>query len=282
MNSPLPVHGSSTGDEAPQLLRAMEWDPTGQLCKRLLIGTLIHVALMAPWLLSLPPNAAEDSRPARYDTAVPIFAPPASALIPRTLTLAPPGLPMRVEHDLIGAAEEGEVAQPARLPMRVEHDLIGAAVQELAMDLTAMKLSFADDVGAQLPEVVRKNGGALALLDKNDPTIARYTLQPPFWEVQEGIRDVSRKFRLTMDPPQKWAVFRNVAERYGIDLDHYQACAMFDAAYSRCLQDAIRTRALSAAPHSAGRVSSALLAFARDRPCGIEVLEVTVATKVDQ
>ena len=255
MNSPLPVHGSSTGDEAPQLLRAMEWDPTGQLCKRLLIGTLIHVALMAPWLLSLPPNAAEDSRPARYDTAVPIFAPPASALIPRTLTLAPPGLPMRVEHDLIGAA-----------------------VQELTMDLTAMKLSFADDVGAQLPEVVRKNGGALALLDKNDPTIARYTLQPPFWEVQEGIRDVSRKLRLAMDPPQKWAVFRNAAERYGLDLDRYQACAMFDAAYSRCLQDAIRTRALSGAPHSAGRISSARLAFVADRACGIEVLEVTLAT----
>jgi hypothetical protein len=151
-----------------------------------------------------------------------------------------------------------------------------AAVSELAVDLTSIR--FADDVAGQLPEVVRRNGGALALLDKEDRTIARYILQPPSWEAQGVIRDVSRKLRLCMDPPQKWEVFRTVAERYGIDLDRYRACAMFDAAYGRCLQDAIRSRALSGASHSAGRVSSATLAFSIDRPCGIEVLEVSIAT----
>jgi hypothetical protein len=255
MNNALPARRASADDEAfLQLRRAVEWESTGQFCKRLLTGSLIQAVLITPWLISLPPNVAEDSRPARHDAAVPIFAPPAPASIPPQLTLA-----------------------PLSLPIPVKHELPSAPVPELAVDLTAMKLSFADDVGDQLPAVVRKNGGELALLDKEDRTIARYILQPPLWEVQEVIRDVSRKLRLAMDPPQRWAVFRNAATRYGVDLNRYRACAMFDAPYRRCLQDAIRAWALSGAPHTEGRVSSASLAFAADRPCGIEVLEVTLA-----
>jgi hypothetical protein len=147
------------------------------------------------------------------------------------------------------------------------------------LDVTpsAPELWFADDVDDQLPEVVQRNRGALALLDEGDLTMARYILQPPSWEVKEGFWDVSRKFRVTMKPPRKWLVFRAAAEKYGIDLDHYEACAMFDDAYRHCLYAAIRTRALSNHLGSARRVS-ALLAFAADRPCGIEVRRVWAAT----
>ena len=57
---------------------------------------------------------------------------------------------------------------------------------------------------------------------------------------------------------------------------------MFDAAFRRCLQDAIRDRALSVAPRVDVRVTSAKLAFALQRPCGIEVVEVSLATKAVQ
>jgi hypothetical protein len=235
----------------------MEWEATTHLPdKRLLAGILVQVVLLSPWLAPALPNAAEGSGPAPYETAVPIFAPP-----PSSSPMPPPPTPA-----------------PSTLSMHVRLELPSTAIPVLAVDLNAMRLSFADDVGGQLPEVVRKNGGVLALLDKEDRAIALYILEPPSWEVQAVIRDVSRKLRLDMDPPRKWAVFRTAAERYGVDVDRYQACAIFDAAYRRCLQDAIRSRALSGAPDSAGRVSSARLAFAADRPCGIEVLEVSLAT----
>jgi hypothetical protein len=260
MSNPLPARETSADEESLlQLWRSLEWEATGQLPgRRLLIGALIQAVLMSPWLVSLP-RAVENSPPTRYDDAVPLFEPPRSSAV-SPLPLAP---------------------VPSIVPRDISLEPPVPAVSELTVDLASIILSFADDMTGQLPEVVRRNGGALALLDKEDQedrTIARYILEPPSWEAHEVIRDVSWKFLLGMDPPQKWEVFRTVAERYGIDLDRYRACAMFDAAYGRCLQDAIRSRALSGASHSAGRVSSATLAFSIDRPCGIEVLEVSIAT----
>ena len=111
----------------------------------------------------------------------------------------------------------------------------------------------------------------------DDPAIARYILQPPSWDAQEGFQDISRKFRLTMTPSSRWKVFREAAGRYGIDLNRYPACAVFDGAYRRCLMDAIRSRAWLDAPGSEGRVSFARLAFAAGSPCGVRVLEVKLA-----
>jgi hypothetical protein len=81
-----------------------------------------------------------------------------------------------------------------------------------------------------------------------------------------------------MDPPEKWAVLRNVSQAYGIDLNQYQACAVFDLSFRACLKNAILAKAFSTPAHS-GSVRSARLAIAAGRPCGIEVLEVSFAAR---
>lgn len=150
---------------------------------------------------------------------------------------------------------------------------------DLTVDLSAIQLSFADDVQNQLPTVVRAQHGQLMLLDKEDRSIARYIFQPPGWEVHEVITDISSQLRILMDPPEKWALLRRLAERYGIALENYQASAVFDVSYGRCLQAAIRRHAQLASTASGARVSAARLAFANDMPCGVEVLEVSLAAQ---
>jgi len=151
------------------------------------------------------------------------------------------------------------------------------ATPDVAVDLSTIQLSFADDVPNQLPDVVQAQHGRLALLDKEDQNIARYIFQPPDWQVREAITDVSGQLRLLMDPPQKWSIFRTLAERYGIALDRYQASAIFDVRYRECIQAAIRRRALAGSAPLHARVSAARLAFAARSACGVEVLEVSVA-----
>jgi hypothetical protein len=145
------------------------------------------------------------------------------------------------------------------------------AAPPVTYNLSAMGLRFADDVRGQLPDVVQAHGGMLALLDKDDLTIASYLFEAPAWEPRETTRDVSRMLRIEMSPPQRWAVFRDAAAQYGIALDRYQASALFDIGYRRCLQEAIRLRAKGA------KVTEAVLAVAPDSPCGFQVQEVTLA-----
>ena len=146
-----------------------------------------------------------------------------------------------------------------------------------APSLSAIQLDFDDDVGGRLPEVVRQEHGTLALLDKENPDIAHYLFQPPAWEPRNAVVDVSARLRLWMDPPEKWALFRSLAHSYGIALDQFRAGALFDVSYGRCLQDAIGRAAEIRHPGVRARVLEARLRFAVDRPCGIEVVEVTLA-----
>jgi hypothetical protein len=154
-----------------------------------------------------------------------------------------------------------------------------AAVSPVTVDLSAISLSFPADVRNQLPAVVRAQGGVLALLDKDNRAIARYIFRPPDWRAEETTTDVTGKLRMLMDPPQEWPVFREIAARDGLDLDAFLACAIFDISYRRCLQSAIRSRVPAT---FSGHVSAARLAFRADRPCGVEVLDVSLAADTNQ
>jgi hypothetical protein len=156
---------------------------------------------------------------------------------------------------------------------------IPADVSPVAVDLSAIRLSFPADVGNHLPAVVEAQGGVLALLDKDNRDIARYIFRPPDWQAEETTTDVTGRLRILMDPPQKWPVFREIAARYGLDLDAFRACAIFDMSYRRCLQSAIRGRVPAT---FSGHVSAARLAFRADQPCGVEVLDVSLAADANQ
>jgi hypothetical protein len=154
-----------------------------------------------------------------------------------------------------------------------------AAVSPVAVDLSAIGLSFPADVRNQLPAVVQAEGGVLALLDKDNQSVARYIFRPPDWRAEETTTDVTGTLRILMDPPQKWPVFREIAARDGLDLDAFRACAIFDMSYRRCLQGAIRGRVPAT---FSGHVKAARLAFRADRPCGVEVLDVSLAADSNQ
>lgn len=148
---------------------------------------------------------------------------------------------------------------------------------EVRVDMNSIQIAFDEDVGNQLPDVVLAQGGMLALLDKDDPGMARYLIAPPSWVVREGWVDVSRKVRLAMSPPQQWTLLRAIALEHSIVLDHYRVCALFDSSYKSCLQEAIRGRAAQSSGGRQVRVQTARLAFKKSSPCGVEVLEVSFA-----
>lgn len=150
---------------------------------------------------------------------------------------------------------------------------------DVPVDLSRIQLSFADDVGRRLPDVLREQHGMLALLDKDNPTVARYLFEPEAWELRAEFIDVSARLRIEMHPPQEWDVLRAVARRHGISLDQYRASAVFDIGYRRCIQEAIRNSPLARGPRFAGRISAAHLMFVSGQPCGIQVLEVSLAER---
>ena len=171
---------------------------------------------------------------------------------------------------------------PSVLPGNLDSVPLGtpaAAVSPVAVDLSAIGLSFPADVRNQLPTVVRAQSGVLALLDKDNQSIARYIFRPPDWRAEETTTDITGTLRILMDPPLKWPVFREIAARDGLDLDAFRACAIFDMSYRRCLQGAIRGRVPAA---FSGHVSAARLAFRADRPCGVEVLNVWLGADANQ
>jgi hypothetical protein len=145
----------------------------------------------------------------------------------------------------------------------------------LQVDLSALKVHLADDVTGQLPDVLILHHGMIALVDREDLTIARYRFQSPEWDIQDGATDISSGLRISMDPPQKWAVLREIASRYDIPMERYRVCAVFDIEFRHCLLAAIRSEAL--ARKLSGRIAEVSLAFSMSQPCGIEVQEVLLA-----
>jgi hypothetical protein len=169
------------------------------------------------------------------------------------------------------------VPSPNLSPKKIEEAAIESPspdISNVAVDLSAIRLSFPPDVGNQLPAVVQAQGGVLALMDKENPAIARYIFRPPEWRAEEAYIDVTGKLKILMDPAKEWPVFRQVATGNSLDLDSFRACAIFDISYRRCLQTAIRGLIQ---PGSSGSIASARLMFRADRPCGVEVLEVSLS-----
>jgi hypothetical protein len=180
-------------------------------------------------------------------------------------------------------ARAARASNPLPVPATVHPEALPeparGAFPEAHLDLSAIQVSFADDAVGQLPAVLRNQHGMLALLDRDDTTVTQYVFRPPAWEMRDAIMDVSANLRIRMDPPEKWALWREIQARYGIVLERYQAFAVFNIGYRVCLIDAIRERALSRGLRPGGRVSAVRLAFTADRPCGIEVLEVSFANQ---
>jgi len=246
-------------DEAGlRLERALEWRATGRVPRGgLVASTLCHAGLAAVFFaLAFTPAGPAGAWP--YRDVVPVFT-----AAPSHAALAAVPLP--------SFATGREKSPPEPVP---------GLFPEQAVNLSAIQVSFADDVSGQLPAVLRDQHGMLALLGReDDSTVTQYVFRPPAWEMRGAVVDVSSNLRILMDPPRKWALWREIAARYGIDLERYRAYAVFSIVYRRCLMEAIRDRALARGLRPGGRVSAVRLAFTADRPCGVEVLEVSLANK---
>lgn len=152
-----------------------------------------------------------------------------------------------------------------------------APIEKVPVDMGSIELSFATDTSNQLPEVIRQQRGVLALVDKSDPTIARYVFEPPQWVFHPGIVDISDKVRFAMYPPERWSAVNELAAEHGLHLDQFEVCALFETNYTSCLRDAISLRATSDRRSAGTRVTAARLAFSAASPCGVDVLEVSFA-----
>ena len=151
------------------------------------------------------------------------------------------------------------------------------AVSKVPVDMNSIELSFATDTSNQLPEVIRQQRGVLALVDKSDPTIARYVFDPPHWAFHAGIVDISDKVRFAMYAPERWAAVNALAAEHGLQLDQFEVSALFETGYTSCLRDAISLRATGDRRGAGARVTAARLAFSAVSPCGVNVLEVSFA-----
>jgi hypothetical protein len=147
-----------------------------------------------------------------------------------------------------------------------------AAPPPKRLDMNSIEISIAEDVGNQLPEVVRQQGGMLAFIDRKDQSIARYIFEPPDWTMRESILDISDKIRFSMIPASKWLLLSRLAQSHGIDLERFEAGALFESDYRGCLEQEIRSYVASG--RNSGRVQSALLAFNSKGGCGIDVISV--------
>lgn len=244
--------GASNFEPVRELRLGFPW-------RGLILSVLLHGAGFGTLFVNMArPAPVEDSR-AALEHAIPLFMPapvPAHATPPR----APQPDSFRASPQL--RLPEADPAPPS---------------QDVRLDMNSIQLSFAVDVANQFPGVVERNRGMLALIDKDDPAIARYVIEPPDWTVRETLLDVSRKFRLEMYPPLKWRLLQAVARRSGLQLDRYRVCALFDSPYKGCLQEAIRSKASMLSSGGRVRVQSARLAFEGESPCGVDVLEVSFA-----
>jgi hypothetical protein len=147
----------------------------------------------------------------------------------------------------------------------------GLASAKVKVEMSAIVISVEDDVGNQLPAVLKQQNGTLALLEAKDPTFAHYTFTPPDWRMEERVVDVSRKVRFTMLQPSRWPMVQSLIAGSGITMERYQLCALFDRGFYRCIEQEIRNHAGASAE---GRVHTVKLAFNSSRSCGIDVLNV--------
>jgi hypothetical protein len=143
------------------------------------------------------------------------------------------------------------------------------------VNLSSIQISFADDVGNQLPDVINKQNGVLAFVEKKDPSFADYVAEPPDWEVRQAVQDVSGKTRLSMTPPERWGLVRTIAQAHSIPLADYQVSALFESSYAGCLRDAIRKKAMTDPRAANQSLQAARLGFASGSPCGVDVLDVS-------
>jgi len=247
------AHSQSAAGASGSLERTLSWEAVKPVSWRCCAGSLLlHMLVFLPWIPAgrLP---GQTRAPGRQRNFQPVAG--QRLTIPIRLVLPPPG-----HWDPVPPAA------PA------------GSADQVHVDLATIRLSFADDTRGEFPEVVQAQHGVLALLDNEDQSLARYVLEPPGWRARESVRDVSGYFGILMSPPEKWRVFREAAERDGIDLGHYQACALFEASFQICLKKAILARA-AADPKASGHVTSARLGVSAGRPCGVEVLEVSFANR---
>jgi hypothetical protein len=250
MPSSMPVHEDpAEREEIRALERALNWRaagywPAGSMAESLVFH-LLAITLLAA---AFQPRVGSPPAAKAHETPKQTFTP---------LLSAPPPSPKQPQ--LTDAGRAG-LLQP---------EVPDTTRTQTAVNLSSIDLRFTPDVRDQLPAIVEAHHGVLALLDKNDKNVALYLMAPPGWEPHKTLEDVSRKLRFEMEPARAWPVFRDMADRSGIDLRRYVAYAVFDIAYRRCLTEAIRGQL----PPGAGRIS-ATVAFAMDSACGIEVLEV--------
>lgn len=246
----LPARLQSAENVSRALERAFKWEADKPVSWRCCSGSLlIHMLVFLPWLpagqpvrpRSEPPNSPSIFQPA-----------PGQVLAPRIARLVP--------------IPSNPVPEPGFSPDRVR------------VDLRAIALSFALDTRGEFPQVVEAQHGTLALLDKDDRDLVRYLIEPPGWRARETLRDAAGYFPILMVPAEKWRVFRDAAERDGIDLSRYQACALFGTSFMQCIKKAILAWAAADRTRS-GRVASAKLGISAGRPCGVEVLEVSFASQ---
>lgn len=220
-------------------------------------GTLLFHLLLAVVLLGPPFTALRKSE----DKDKPADPPRKRSIV--KLYLPPQGRPRTEATAHLANSPQLALPQPppATAPVR-------------KVNMAAIQLSIADDVTGALPEVVRQQGGQLALVEGG---YAQYIFDPPDWTMREGLTDISGKVQFSMTPASRWPLLRELAERHGLDLNRFTVKALFEGDYSTtCVGSAIARHA--EANHVEGDVRSALLRFTSGQPCGIDVLNVSSNT----
>ena len=218
------------------------------------MSLLFHIAALAPFCLagSVVSHIAIHEKGLLRKSVILVPAPRNSPPQPRSMPPARAGMP----------APEASGGAPAKL----------------TVDLDTIQVDFAVDEGSQLQEVVKRRGGELALLEKEDRDYAESLFLPPDWSRISGPKNVSDRYIVLMEPARDWRIFGDLAGRYDIDLDRYQGAALFDMGYRHCVMDAILAKA-SSQSNAGGRIAVAHLQFTLANPCGITALEVEFAAK---
>ena len=246
----LPARLQSVEGLSGILERAFKWEADKPISWRSCgVSLLVHMLVFLPWLPTGLPfrTRSEPRNPAIFRPA------PGQVVAPRIARLVPVPSP------------------PVPMPEP------GFSPEQVHVELRSITLSFAPDTRGEFPQVVQAQHGMLALLDKDDRDLVRYVLEPPDWRARATLRDAAGYFPILMVPAEKWQVFREASRRDGIDLGRYQACALFGSSFMQCIRNAIL--AWAADRTRSGRVASAKLGISAGRPCGVEVLEVSFASK---
>jgi len=249
------------GDDDPRIVLALRaaTEPPPRQWNFFVTGCAVECVLLSLAVLSeagLGADASQPPRPSKSRSVTMLYIPRPG----RTSPTPPPPAPLASRR---APSAPLYPSLPPAPPVKVK------------IDMSAIAISIVDDTANQLPAVVRQQNGTLALLDLDDPSYARYVFEPPDWRLREGIVDVRRRIRFTMTPPSRWPLLQSIAASNGIQMERYQVNALFDGAFSECLEREIRNHAIASA--GSGRVSAVVLAFNSSRSCGIDVLNVEFA-----